>query len=217
MDVTRLVVVRHGETAWNADARIQGHTDIGLNDTGRWQAAQMAAALAGEAIDAVYSSDLARALDTARALATATGAPLVADAGLRERAFGIFEGLSFAEIEARWPDQALRWRQRDPAYGPDGGETLAAFFSRCTGAALRLARAHPGQSVAIVAHGGVLDCLYRAATRIGLAEPRTWQVGNATINRLLLAGDRFTMVGWNDARHLDAAPRDEIDTANGGR
>ena len=89
MQATRIIAVRHGETAWNVDTRIQGHIDIPLNDTGWWQARQLARALANEPIAAIYASDLQRAHATAQAVADATGAPLVADPGLRERSFGV--------------------------------------------------------------------------------------------------------------------------------
>ena len=92
MDATRIIAVRHGETAWNVDARIQGQLDIQLNDTGRWQARRVGWALATEAIAAVYSSDLGRAHDTARAIADTTGLSVVPHPGLRERRFGMFEG-----------------------------------------------------------------------------------------------------------------------------
>ena len=194
--------MRHGETDWNAAQRLQGHTDIPLHAAGRRQARQLARALAGEAFDAGYASDLARARDTAAAFA---GAALRLDAGLRERGFGAFEGLNYSEIDRRWPTEARRWRQRDPLFAPAGGETLQSFHARCVAAAERLARRHPGQSIALVAHGGVLDSLYRAATGVALDAPRSWQLGNATINRLLHTGEGFTLVGWNDAAHLQAA------------
>lgn len=199
---TRILALRHGQTAWNAAQRIQGHTDIPLDETGRSQAARLATALAGHALSAIYTSDLERAHATARALAGATGAPLVAERGLRERAFGRFEGATFAEIEALWPDEALRWRRREPEFAPGGGETLTAFHQRCIETTTRLALQHPGQSIAIVAHGGVLDCLYRAATGLDLQAARNWPLGNAVINRLLFHGEGFVLVGWNDDAHL---------------
>jgi probable phosphoglycerate mutase len=200
---TRVLALRHGETAWNVEQRIQGHFDIPLNPTGRWQAERLAAALAGEGIAAVYSSDLQRALATASAVAQAAAAPLATEPALRERAFGRFEGVTFTEIETRWPDEAVRWRRREPGFGPGGGETLETFYARCVQAAGALAARHPGQTIAIVAHGGVLDCLYRAATGVSLQAPRSWHLGNAAINRLLWHGEGFTLVGWNDARHLE--------------
>jgi probable phosphoglycerate mutase len=202
---TRVFVLRHGETAWNAAQRIQGHSDVPLNDRGRWQAGRLALALQGEELAAVYSSDLARARQTAAALATAAGLPVITDAGLRERGFGAFEGQTYAQIEHRWPQQALLWRQRDPDFAPGGGEALSAFYERSVAAALRLVSRHAGQTIVLVAHGGVLDCLYRAAARIALQAPRTWQVANAAVNRLLWTPQGLSVVGWNDLGHLDGA------------
>jgi 2,3-bisphosphoglycerate-dependent phosphoglycerate mutase len=206
---TRLFALRHGRTAWNAETRIQGQLDAPLDDMGRWQARRLAEALAGEPIAAIYSSDLQRALHTAQALAGSTGAPLHTDLRLRERGFGRFEGRTYAEIEATWPDDALRWRKREVDFQPGGGEALTPFFARCVGTVCELAAAHPGQSIAIVAHGGVLDCLYRAAVGVDLNAPRSWLLGNASINRLLFHGEGLGLVGWNDDAHLqgaDAAP-----------
>lgn len=206
---TRLIAIRHGQTAWNVALRIQGQLDIPLDEHGRWQAGRVAQALADEGVDAIYSSDLERAAGTAAAVARATGAALATDVALRERAFGEFEGLTFAEIEQRWPEAAARWRRRDPDFGPGGGETLSSFYARSVAAAERLAARHPGQTVVLVAHGGVLDCLYRAATRIALGAPRTWQLGNASINRLLRSEQGLALVGWNDTGHLEADAMDQ--------
>jgi probable phosphoglycerate mutase len=103
MDATRIIAIRHGETAWNVDTRIQGQLDIGLNETGRRQAHRVARALTGEPISAIYSSDLLRARDTARSIADATGQPLELHEGLRERGFGVFQGKTYAEIETTGP------------------------------------------------------------------------------------------------------------------
>jgi probable phosphoglycerate mutase len=215
---TRVLAIRHGETAWNVEHRIQGQLDIALNATGRWQAARLAEAVAEEGLAAVYSSDLQRAAETAQSVARGGGGlVVVTDTGLRERAFGVFEGLRFTEIEQRWPAQSARWRRRDPAFGPEGGETLRDFSARCVAASTRLAAAHPGETIALVAHGGVLDCLYRAAARVALDAPRSWQLGNASINRLLYTPRGFTLVGWSDTHHLDGEVLDEFaDAATGG-
>lgn len=199
---TRLFALRHGQTAWNAEHRIQGHADIPLDEIGQRQAARLAQALAGEELAAIYSSDLLRARATADALAAASGLAVQADAALRERAFGRFEGATFTEIEQRWPEEAARWRRREIDFGPGGGESLLGFSARCVPALTQLAARHPGEAIAIVAHGGVLDCLYRAALGIELSAPRTWQLGNASINRLLYTGEGFVVVGWNDDAHL---------------
>ena len=207
--VTRILAIRHGETDWNLDTRIQGQLDIPLNETGRWQAHRLALAVAEEGIDAVYSSDLLRAHETAQSVARGAGKSIVTDTGLRERGFGIFEGLTFREIEERWPHQSERWRRREPDFGPEGGERLIDFYERCVATADRLAQAHPGQTIVLVAHGGVMDCLYRAATRVGLQAPRSWQLGNASINRLLRTPQGFSLVGWSDTYHLEEASLDE--------
>ncbi len=206
---TRLFVLRHGQTAWNAQLRIQGHLDMPLNAVGRWQATRLAAALQGEELAAVYSSDLSRARETAEPLARLMQLPVVTDEQLRERAFGHFEGQTFQDIETTWPDDAARWRQRDPAFGPGGGERLLDFYERSLRAATRLAQRHPGQAIALVAHGGVLDCLYRAALGIELQAPRSWPIANAAINRLLWTPQGLSMVGWHDAAHLEGVPGDE--------
>ncbi|MEO8121865.1 MAG: histidine phosphatase family protein [Rhodoferax sp.] len=203
MHATRIIAIRHGETAWNVDTRIQGQLDIGLNETGRQQARRVARALADESIQAIYASDLRRAWDTAHAIASATGGALHAHKGLRERGFGVFQGKTFPEIEAAWPEQARHWRKRDPHWAPEGGESLAAMHQRITRTANELAARHLGEQIVLVAHGGVLDMLYRAATGQDLQVPRSWEVGNAAINRLLWTPDGLTLVGWSDKRHLD--------------
>ncbi|MDD2918236.1 histidine phosphatase family protein [Rhodoferax sp.] len=209
MQLTRIIAIRHGETAWNVDTRLQGHLDIALNPKGLWQAAQVARALADEPVDAIYASDLLRAWHTARAIAQTTAAPLVASQNLRERSFGSFEGSTYAELESRWPEDALRWRKREPDWAPPGGESLLALRERITATVDALARQHVGGQVVLVAHGGVLDVLYRLATGQELQAPRSWHLGNAAINRLLWTTEGLTLVGWGDTRHLEEATLDE--------
>jgi 2,3-bisphosphoglycerate-dependent phosphoglycerate mutase len=210
MEATRLIAVRHGETAWNVDTRIQGHLDIGLNAVGQWQARRVGQALADEPIGAIYASDLSRAWATALEIARPRHLAVIAEPRLRERAFGRFEGMSFAEIEAAWPDQARLWRTRDPEFTPEGGENLIRFRDRVTAVTAELAARHPGELVVLVAHGGVMDVLYRAATRQELQAPRTWDLGNAAINRMLWTPEGLTLVGWSDTGHLAGDPLDEF-------
>jgi 2,3-bisphosphoglycerate-dependent phosphoglycerate mutase len=200
---TRIIAVRHGETAWNVDTRIQGQLDIGLNDTGRWQAHRLALALAGEPVAAIYSSDLFRAWDTALSISNAVGQSVQSVEGLRERGFGVFEGKTFKDIEALWPEQSVLWRKRVPDFAPEGGESLLLFRERITSVVSQLAARHPGEQIVLVAHGGVMDVLYRAATRQEIQAPRTWDLGNAAINRLLWTPDGLSIVGWADSHHLD--------------
>ena len=214
---TRVLAIRHGETAWNVDTRIQGQLDVPLNDIGRWQAHRLALAVSDEGIDAVYASDLLRAMQTAQAVAAGTGREIVTDPGLRERGFGVFEGLTYAEIQQRFPEMSERWRKRDPTFGAPGGETLRDFFDRSVATVTRLALAHPGQTIAVVSHGGVMDALYRAAARIALDAPRSWQLGNASINRLLHTPQGFTLVGWSDTFHLEDDSLDDTSDGETGR
>ncbi|MCX7814524.1 MAG: histidine phosphatase family protein [Tepidimonas ignava] len=214
MHATRILAIRHGETAWNRDARIQGQLDIPLNDPGRWQAARVASALRHEPITAVYSSDLSRARDTAAPLAQALALPLRLDEGLRERCFGAFQGRTWAELEQEHPDVVRAWKTRVPDYAPPGGESLLALRERVEATFARLAAQHLGEQIAVVAHGGVLDILYRAAARVDLQAPRAWAMGNAAIHRVLWSPDGgFALLSWGDTRHLDeadeAGPLDE--------
>jgi probable phosphoglycerate mutase len=212
-NTTRILAIRHGETAWNVDTRIQGHLDIPLNDTGRWQAQRVARALAArDPIHAVYSSDLQRAHQTAHAIASASGAPLATHTGLRERGFGIFEGKTYVEIEQTWPEESERWRQREPHWAPPGGESLVQVRERITRTLREIAARHPGQQIVLVAHGGIMDQLYRAATGQDLQSPRTWPLGNTAVNRLLWTPQGLSLVGWSDTSHLEDKTLDEFST-----
>ena len=211
MNTTRILAIRHGETAWNVDTRIQGHLDIPLNAQGLRQAAHLAQALAeGDAVDAVYASDLSRAHATASAIAQALQQSVTAHPGLRERHFGEFQGRTFAEIEVELPEHAWHWRKRTPDWvPPGGGESLEMLRERILNTVDELAARHTGQQIVLVAHGGVLDILYRAATRLELQAPRTWQLTNTAVNRLLWSPQGLSMVGWGDTSHLDLLGKDE--------
>jgi probable phosphoglycerate mutase len=200
--VTRILAVRHGQTAWNRAARIQGHTDIGLDEHGQWQARQLAQALSDEAIAACYASDLSRARETAQAVAALHQLPVRSLTGLRERCFGTFEGRTWSQLETAHPDETQAWRKRVPDFAPPGGESLIQLRDRVVGTVCELAARHPGEQVLMVAHGGVLDILYRAATRLDLQAPRSWELPNTAINRLLWTPEGLTLVGWADTQHL---------------
>ena len=207
MQATRIIAIRHGETAWNVGMRLQGHTDIGLNARGEWQAQRVAQALAEETIDAIYSSDLSRAHATAQAIAqrntSLANKTVATHQGLRERGFGSFEGQTYAQIGENWPEESERWRSRDPHFSPPGGESLVQLRERIQSTVDAVASQHVGEHIVLVAHGGVMDALYRLATQLDLAAPRTWALGNAAINRLLWTPEGLTLVGWADDYHLD--------------
>jgi probable phosphoglycerate mutase len=152
--VTRILLVRHGETDWNRDRRMQGHSDQPLNDTGRGQARALADELAKEPLEAVYSSDLSRAQETARIVADAHGLQVTTLPDLRERHFGTWEGLSDAEIQERFPEQIASGALGD-------GETREEMDRRVLEALQQIAREHPGSTVLVVSHGGPLRSVLR--------------------------------------------------------
>ena len=211
---TRIVLIRHGETAWNAERRLQGHLDIDLNEEGQRQARALAASLAGEQFDVLVSSDLSRASQTAKALGDASGQPLYIDGRLRERCYGGFEGLLYAEIEQRYPRQFAAWQARDiDGDMPDGvrvAETFRQFYARCVHAFTAIAARHPGQTLALVAHGGVLECAYRAALGLSLETPRDFKVLNASVNRFVVEQGGLRLLSWGEVGHLQPAVLDDL-------
>jgi len=209
--LTQLIVIRHGETAWNRERRLQGQLDVPLNETGAAQADALAGALGSEPIDAVYSSDLTRTMQTAAPLARALGVPVREEPRLRERCYGTLEGMTYAEVAEKLPEEFAQWQARVPDFAPGGGESLRVFHDRAVEIALELVRRHPGERIALVTHGGVLDCLYREATGMTLEAPREHELLNASVNRLRSNAHGLTLAQWGDVSHLDALALDEVD------
>ncbi len=213
--MTEIVLIRHGETDWNAERRLQGHLDIGLNAEGMRQARALGQALRDERLDAIYASDLQRALHTAQAIANGRSIAVQTEPALRERCYGAFEGLRHADVSARYPQAHAAWQARDlDARFPPGArtaETLREFAARAVGTLTTLAAAHRLRRIAVVSHGGVLEAIYRHATGIGWAAARDFDIRNAGINRLRWDGDAFQVVQWSDVAHLIASALDEID------
>jgi probable phosphoglycerate mutase len=179
--VTTILLTRHGETDWNRDQRVQGHTDRPLNDTGRAQAEELARTLADEPLDAVYASDLSRAHETARAVAEGRGLPVRTEASLREKSFGTWEGLTGSEIQERFPD-ALQGHWGD-------GEQADEMAARVLEAVRRIAVAHPGERVLVVSHGGPLRAVLRHCN-VDLDGP----IGNCAVIRIAVDGARIDVL-----------------------
>jgi len=181
---TTILLVRHGETDWNAARRIQGQTNSPLNDRGRAQANALADELAREPITAVYSSDLDRARETAEILAGRLDLPVVVDPGLRERNFGSWEGKTVDELEARWPGAWARWR--DGNEGEGDVEDHLALAARVRDAVHRLAAAHPGERILVVAHGGAMRVILMDAEGLQYPEERRRQppIANCDVSRI---------------------------------
>lgn len=202
---TRICLVRHGETAWNAEGRVQGQLDVPLSELGRAQARATAAALAGERFAAVYASDLERARETAAPAARRLGLAVRLEPALRERHYGMFESLTYAEVRERFPAEYARFKRKDPEFDFTGGESLRAFAERAVACVAGLARRHAGESILVVSHGGVLEMVYRHATGRGLSSPRDFEIPNAALNRVEAAGEAWRVTLWADVSHLERA------------
>ncbi|KAL1809898.1 hypothetical protein ACET3Z_026888 [Daucus carota] len=166
-DYAEIIVIRHGETKWNATGKIQGHLDVGLNDNGRQQAAAVADRLSKESkISAIYSSDLRRALDTAEIVATSCrGLELIKDPALRERHLGDLQGIVRNEAAKINPEahKALVSRSKDQEI-PGGGESINQLYQRSTSCLQRIGDKHRGERVVVITHGGVMRALHRRAS-----------------------------------------------------
>jgi probable phosphoglycerate mutase len=199
---TDILLIRHGETLWNRAGRVQGWQDSPLTDTGCAQAAALAERLSGERIERLIASDLGRARQTATPIASRLGIAIEFDPGLRERNYGIFEGRTYAEIEREDPEAYACLARRDPAYGIPGGESGAAFGVRVLGALERIAGAHAGRRIAVVAHGGVLGVLYRHVARQVPGARGDYSLANASVNHVRFGAGRWTIEQWGDVAHL---------------
>jgi len=216
--MTEILLIRHGETAWNAVKRLQGHLDIPLNAEGTRQAKALAYALQNEKLDAVISSDLQRAVQTAGEIARLQGVSTRLDAGLRERCFGGFEGQLYSDLPHLFPAEHAAWKSHDPdaefPIGENKGETIRQFHERVITHLMHYAKQFNGKKIAIVAHGGVLECAYRAAKNLPLDAPREVTIYNASINRFNVESEQLHLLLWGDIAHLDADALDEIQQKN---
>lgn len=211
---TQVLFIRHGETDWNRIKRIQGHIDIPLAATGIAQAGQLARRLLRESkegarLDAVYCSDLLRAQQTAKPFADALGLSLNLNDGLRERWYGDFQGHDSEEIRAKYPAEYAVWQSHDPDFAPPGGESQRAFSQRVLHAVEPIVAAHPHGRIACVAHGGVLDCIYRFVRAIPLNAPRDWPLLNSSINVVDFQNGQAQVQSWGDVMHLSSPSSDD--------
>ncbi len=208
---TTIWLVRHGETDWNTGSRVQGSTDIPLNPTGLTQARLVANRLVTFPLDAIYSSPLSRAMQTAMPLAEQLGFSVHAVAGLAERDFGNFQGKTPDQVAQEDPVGFQRWQTRDPNFIPAGGESLEQFRDRVAIALDELIHARLGQTIAVFTHGGVLDMIYRLAHDIALDAPRAWPIANAAIHHLIGAPGLVQINTWGILDHLGSQTgRDEL-------
>lgn len=224
--ITRLILVRHGETDWNQQKRFQGHMDIPLNTRGIEQAYLLRARLeriahsAGVPIGQLYTecftSDLGRAHHTAKVLHGAHPSPITATQTLRERHYGHLSGMTGDEMQAHNPEEFKGLKERIPHAPLTGGESLQTFYTRIITYVQNLIKQHPAQTLLLVAHGGVLDCIYRLAKQEPLSITRSWLLPNCAINvvdwHTTEKGEGFfTVPMWADVNHLLEDAGDEVD------
>jgi probable phosphoglycerate mutase len=201
---TRIILVRHGETDWNATGRIQGQSDTPLNALGKIQAERVAHRLARETVQTLYSSDLARAFETATIIGERLGLTVAKSPRLRERQYGAWEGLTSAEIQARYPTQFDEWRARSTDFAPPQGETRSQLLTRALTALQTIARQHVGELVVVVTHGGFCYVLINHILGSVDGDRREFTFGNASLHTLEFAHDNWAVISVNETAHLDA-------------
>jgi probable phosphoglycerate mutase len=207
---TRICLVRHGETEWNAERRIQGQIDIALNANGLRQAAGAGRWLKTAGIVALYSSDLKRARMTAEEIGSALGLTPTFVPEMRERRYGIFEGLTYAEAQEKYPDGYAAFEGRNAHYNFENGESLVDMFVRVSSKLQDIAARHQGQNVAVVLHGGVLDVINRFVRGNPLEMPRDFLIPNAGLNWISTVDGRWHIETWGETAHLEAGALDEL-------
>jgi probable phosphoglycerate mutase len=201
--IARVIVVRHGQTEWNVEARIQGQGDSDLTTEGEAQARSLAQRLAAEKFDVLISSDLGRAAATAQAIADRCGKPIVLDARLRERHFGAGQGMTYEEVDRAYPGAFARIRNVDPDFVIPGGESRRQFHDRVCGAMDSLATAHAGRTIVVVTHGGVLATFFRHVHAIPLEIAHPIAITNASYNVLRYDAGAWAVETWSDNAHLE--------------
>jgi probable phosphoglycerate mutase len=213
MPETELILLRHGETDWNRERRVQGQLDTPLNAEGHRQALAAARHLSSRATDyrlerepdrpapLLLSSDLQRCRQTAAPIGTAAGLEVSLDERLRERHYGAFEGRTLPEAQRELGARFDRWLARDPDFDVGGGESLRVFAKRVEDALRDLVERHAGRTLVIVTHGGVLDIVNRIARAVPLEAPRDVEIPNASLSRLRHGGGRFEIRSWGEVSH----------------
>ena len=207
--MVRLLLVRHAATAWTAQGRFQGQTDVHLSSPGQRQAARLAQRLARETIHVLYASDLQRAWETAQAIATPHALRVQSEPRLREMAFGRWEGLTYAEIQQRDAPHLAAW-ERDPLHiAPPGGETLLQVAERVRAAYTNVVAADQDKTVGLVAHGGPLQVLLCCA--LNLPPQAYWQfaMAPASLSELCVYAQGAILTCLNDTHHLHALTEEE--------
>ena len=204
---TRIILTRHGQTVTNREGRFCGHSETALTDLGREQSAALGRRLAATPIHAAYTSDYARAIDTAAIILEGRRITCAVDPDLRELHYGEWEQRRERDVArtTAWKGQFDLMRAEDPAWRPPGGETVIEVRDRTHAALTRIAEAHAGKTVLVVTHGTAINCMLTAV--LGMAPEFTFRiaVANCAFNDLSFASGRFTVTTLNDTSHLTAS------------
>ncbi len=200
----RLYLIRHGQTAWNVEGRAQGHSDVGLDDEGLRQSRLLGRAFRGVELARVVSSDLSRALETARTVASATGAPLTTDPRLREQCFGEWEGRLYSDWRAEIEVHATNSGQPPADFAPPRGESIREVWERIGEFASTLCL--KDGDLAVVSHGGAAGLLLARLREEPIDAGRTYRFPNASVTLLARSSDRWEVVRFADVQHLQAEP-----------
>jgi len=198
---TELILIRHGETDWNAGRRIQGQLDIPLNQTGLAQAQAVSERYQGAQIDVLISSDLQRAMQTMQPIAQASGLPVIPETRLRERHLGILQGISYDDAKRDMPEllDVFISRKVDPI---DEGESLHEFSQRVVSVLTEIVRTHASKRIVAVTHGGVVDIACRHATGAPLETPRDFPIHNTSVSTFRVDHSEFQLIEQADISHL---------------
>ncbi len=213
MKETKITIIRHGETEWNKLMQLQGHQDSPLTVRGIEQAEQLAETIKNRQFDILISSDLGRAKHTARIINKYLQLKTIEDKSLRERAFGIMEGLTREEVKLNFKEVFDAYMNRDYNYPIPCGESLQFFFDRVIEGISTIAKAYKGKNVLLVAHGGVLDCIIRKIFNIELHVERSFSIYNTSVNTISVKGTEWVLEEWGNIEHLkktEVAVIDEI-------
>jgi broad specificity phosphatase PhoE len=198
----KLVAIRHGETEWNLEMREIGQLDSRLSKRGLLQAECIAKRLCKTPVDALYSSDLGRALQTAEVISSVCHLSITVDLGLRERHMGIFQGLTVAEWGERFPREKEEYERRNPEYVIPGGESARQRQERSVRALTAIAERHPDQSVVVVTHAGILTGFFEFVLGIRGRNGACFKKANCSYNSFEYSKGKWCSETWNDTSHL---------------
>ncbi len=202
LDPTRILLARHGQTMTNREGRFCGHSETALTDLGRQQARALGERLANTRLDAVYTSGLGRAIETAAIALDGRAFTVRSDPALREIHYGDWEMEKERDVARRYPEQHRLMREENPAWQPPGGENIAIVRRRTAAAIRRIAREHPHQAVLVVSHGTAIQCMLAELLSIAPTHTFRLEVANCGLSEVLVRNHRFVLARLNETAHL---------------